>query len=461
MEYRFTYRATVSVGSLLRIFRLRKDERWIALVALVTFIALNALTISAHWDAYTEGASGGFWTVFNRHFCVSGYDCWSWLTVSEGKVIFQTARHPLYLSLLYPLYWLNGPLMDWLDINFAVFLMGAVLVFSAVYSAIFMYRITHDVIGCRRFDALLLTALLCSFAHVMLAAMVPDHFIISMLLLLITLYMAGNAIQQGRNLKAKHLFLLAFLTCGMAVSNVAKTFLAALFVNGRRFFRLQYIAVGVLLPLLLLFGIQRYQYYSIEEPLRIKNETVMKNNPPKNRKAHDARLQRRAKWRAANDMKPAGEGLFKLMDFQTPRLRTLVHNVFGESLQLHRDHLLRDTLIDRPEFVGYRHGFAYAVEALIVLLFIAGIAAGLRQRFFLLALSWFGCDVMLHIVLGFGINEVFIMTSGWAFIIPIAIGFLLRKTPPRLLPVARTLLFLLTGYLWIYNLSLIVSYFTA
>ena len=66
-------------------------------------------------------------------------------------------------------------------------------------------------------------------------------------------------------------------------------------------------------------------------------------------------------------------------------------------------------------------------------------------------LAWFACDVTLHLILGFGITEVYIMTAGWAFIIPIACGYLLKglsHKPRRLL---RGLLLVLTIYLWIYN----------
>jgi len=64
-------------------------------------------------------------------------------------------------------------------------------------------------------------------------------------------------------------------------------------------------------------------------------------------------------------------------------------------------------------------------------------------------------DVALHIGLGFGINEVYIMSAHWMFVIPIAIGYLFRYCNLRLLPWIRGIVMLLIVYLFIYNGCLI------
>ena len=66
--------------------------------------------------------------------------------------------------------------------------------------------------------------------------------------------------------------------------------------------------------------------------------------------------------------------------------------------------------------------------------------------------------------LGFGLNEVYIMASHWAFVMPIGIAYLvLAASRYNVMPlyrytVLRILLVLLTVFLWIYNGSLLVSY---
>ncbi|MBF1082405.1 MAG: hypothetical protein HXL34_08155, partial [Prevotellaceae bacterium] len=100
------------MSNLFNIFRLRKDERWLAAAALMVFVAFNALLAAGHWEAWTRGASGGVYSLFTRGFTMSGYDCWSWITVSGKQIYFVTGRHPLYLTFLYPMYLLNHWLMD-------------------------------------------------------------------------------------------------------------------------------------------------------------------------------------------------------------------------------------------------------------------------------------------------------------------------------------------------------------
>ena len=88
------------MSNLFKLFKLRKEERWLAAVALVVFTFFNVLLMASHWKLCTQSASGGFYSLFTRWFNMSGYDCWSWIMVSGKQVYFVTDRHPLYLSFL-------------------------------------------------------------------------------------------------------------------------------------------------------------------------------------------------------------------------------------------------------------------------------------------------------------------------------------------------------------------------
>ena len=68
--------------------------------------------------------------------------------------------------------------------------------------------------------------------------------------------------------------------------------------------------------------------------------------------------------------------------------------------------------------------------------------------------------MFVHISLGFGINEVYIMTAQWAFIIPLAMAYLLRSAHGRMGVAVRAVTIMLALWLWVYNGSLIVGYLT-
>ncbi|MBM6993050.1 MAG: hypothetical protein I3J02_07295 [Prevotella sp.] len=443
----------------LKIFCIRKEEKWLAIVTLLVFVALNAVMIGSHWAAYTEGQAGGFWTVFTHRFSMSGYDCWSWITVSGMRIHFETIRHPLYLTFLYPMYLLNHWLMGWTDVNFAVFMIAAVLIFSAIYSAIFMYRTFREILLLEHRHALLLVALLFSFGHVMIPPMVPDHFAISMMLLTMTLYIAGRRMQKGRTLKAWQSMVLLFFTSGIAASNGAKTLLSALFVNGKRFFRPGYLFVGAVLPLVALLAIQRYQYESFEVPQQKAIEKIEKANAKKRDKKKIAATENHNQWVKKHDMKRAAhEGLLQLMDFKTPRTPAIIEDFFGESILLHRDHALGDVYVDRPSMIYYHAWWYYAIEAIFVLLFVYGVWLGRKHHLMQMMLCWFAFDVTLNLILGFAINEVYIMASGWIFIIPIAIGYIIKALPKAYLFPLEALLLFLALFLWVNNATLIVNH---
>ena len=434
------------------IFKVKKEERWLAFAMLAVFVTFNAMVIASHYHVYTMDAHGGFWSIFTKNFRMSGYDCWSWITVSGGRIHFVTSRHPLYLTFLYPLYLLNDWLIQNVGYNFAVYFMAVIIVFSAFYAVLFMYRVFREVLELRRKDARLLTLLLFSFGHVLIPTMVPDHFVVSLMLLSLTLYITGKKMKKGQLLTAWQSLVLTFFTAGMATSNGAKTLLAGLFTNGKKVFTVKFISIGVVLPLLLLLGIQQSQYYLLEVPQQavvrhIESETLKKN--PQKVLEHK---KQRDEWQRTHLGQPVGDGVItKLMDVSTPRVPTIVENFFGESIQLHQRSLLMDVSWERPIFVEYNWSVNYIIEAFIVLLFIVGIVFSYKQRFFKMLLAWFACDLTLHLILGFAVTEVYIMTSGWAFIIPISYGYLLRQLSMKWLRVMRVTLIMLTIYLWIYN----------
>lgn len=441
------------------IFKVKKEERWLVFIMLAVFLTFNILLITSHYHVYTMGAHGGFWSIFTKNFRMSGYDNWSWITISGMRIHFITSRHPLYLTFLYPLYLLNYCLIEVFGHNFAVYFMAAIIVLSAFYAAVFAYRIFREVMELRRFDSTLLTVLLFSFGHILIPSMVPDHFIVSMMFLLMALYICGKKMKKGELLTAWQSLLLTFFTAGMATSNGAKIFLAGLFTNRKKFFTWKYICIGVILPCLLLIGIQQSQYYLLEVPQKAVISNIEKVKRQKDPKGVEEFYKKRNAWQKTHlGQTMSKESMLDWLDTSTPRTRTLVENFFGESIQLHQRYLLKDVAWDRPVFVTYNWITNYVIEAIMVVLFVLGIIFGYRKRFFQMLLAWFACDITLHLILGFGITEVYIMASGWAFIIPIGYGYLIKGLSHRYRQMLRGLLLVITIFLWAYNGGLTVNY---
>lgn len=475
------------------LFRIKREERCLASFLLVVFLALDALVVCKYYDVFTP-QTRFYWHLFISKFHVSGFDPITYSVVSNWTAGYNVYRHPLLAFFMYVPYLINQGLMCITGINCAIFIVSAIQTFCAFYGAIFLYRIFREIVGVSRTDSSLLTVFFFGFAFVMLSAMVPDHFIISMMLLLLALYVSGKLIQKRQRLTIWQSALYFFLTAGTSLNNGLKIYLSMLFVNGKRIFRPKYLFFAILLPTALTWGAARMSYDHIVWPRDVAAKAArakakaakQKKQEEKLRKQHDdsvriasftayqldslsadsARRDSIAKAkpkpvRRRKNGKPISNGEFlSWTDITTSRTESVVENLFGEGIQLHEDHLLGDVLNSRPIIVNYRHAFNYIVEAVIVLLFIAGIWCGRRSRFMWLVMSYFALDIALHIGLGFAINEVYIMSAHWMYAIPIAMAFLMKAISGRRRQALalKTIVALLAAYLWIWNVSLIVRY---
>lgn len=465
---------------LLRTFKISREERWLALVALVVFILLNALTIYKYGDLFMQPVDD-YWKLFIGRFRVSGYDPITYYVLSDWETRYNVYRHPLLAFFMYLPYLLNQGVLSLTGLNGVQLVTAMILVTASLYSFLFLNRIFREIVGLAKRDALLLSTLCFSFAYIMVATMVPDHFILSMMMLLLTLYVAGRQIKEGRQMSRSQTIWLFIFTAGISLNNGIKVFLANLFVNGKRFFHPMNLLLAVIIPAALMWLFCRWEYKTfVLENEKARHAQKKQEREEKRQKERVLKLEaarkdsiRRAqgdttttapvkpivKKRAPHTGKPIGKGEFmRWTDITTSRWDTTVENLFGESLQLHEQHLLGDVFRRRPIIVRYDHWWNYAAEAVAVLLFLIGIWCGRRSRFLWLTLSFLAVDMALHMGLGFGINEIYIMSPHYLFALPLAMGYLLLTKYHWLRLTGRVLILLLTVYLWVHNGYLLTQY---
>ena len=454
----------------LKIFKIKPEERWQSAIALMVIIALNAMFIFRMHELFMQPGFGPYWKAFEHELHLSGYDPLTYLGVTNWDVVYQVYRHPLLSFMIWPLWLINEGLTWLLGVNCVQYLVAALLIGCTYYSYIFLYRILREVIELTQKDATLLTAYLFSMAYILMAAIVPDHFTISMFLLLITLYISGVCIKKRREFKWWQSAILFYITAGVTLSNGIKVFLSGFFVNLRGFFRPKYLLLAVILPAALLWGTAQWEYRTYILP-KEKARAEQKAHKAEQQKAHVAQMtpEQKAQYearkarreivlqrQAAKSGKPMENyGFLKWTDISTSRWQSTYENLFGESLQFHQDYFLEDVLVHRPVFVRYNWTFSYIIEALILLLFVTGVWMGRKSRFLWLCLSGFAFDMLIHIGLGFGLNEIYIMTPHWAFVLPIATAYLFKAVQTRWL---RWIVAAMTLYLFIYNGYLLTAF---
>lgn len=485
------------------IFKIKKEERWLALGIFLALAILNGVVIVRYAGTFTL-VTDDYYKNFIRHFCVSGFDPLTYWVLIDWNAAYNVYRHPLLAFYMYIPYLINMGLMKLTGYNCALFIAIIIQMFCGFYATLFLQRIFREVLELDKAASSILTLLFFSFGYVMVTCIVPDHFVISMLLLILALYVSGRRIKHNHPLKIWQTVVYFVLTAGTSLNNGLKIFFSALFVNRKRFFCPKYLLLAVILPAALLWGFCRWEYRTFVWPVEMARKE-MKAKKAAEKKARQERMAQlkqikdsltkdsiqrglkiikpeeiaqkakndsiqKAKQLARNEARkkrgpkqgaPIMKGEFmNWTDATSSRTLSIVENLMGESIQLHQDYVLQDELRHRPMFVNYRYAFNYIVEALIIILFLAGIWAGRKSRYLWLVMSYFGLDMLLHIGLGFGLNEVYIMTGHWIYALPIAIGFLLKETGHQRYSLCLKSLLLTIGlFLLIYNGILIIGYF--
>ncbi len=446
------------------IFKIQKEERWLALIIFALLAILNGLVIAKYNAPFTQ-ITNDYYKNFIRHFCVSGFDPLTYWVLSDWSAAYNVYRHPLLAFYMYVPYLINMGLMKLTGYNCALYIAVIIQMFCAFYSMVFLYRIFREVIELGKWASHALTLLFFSFGYVMVSAIVPDHFVISMLLLILALYVSGRRMKNHHDFKIWQSVLYFLLTAGTSLNNGLKIFFSALFVNGKRFFRPKHLLLAVILPAGLLWGFCYWEYRTYVWPNEMaRKEAKAKKEAAKKdsiQKAKQLAKEKAKKKRGPKQGTPLTKvGFMSWTDISTSRTESVVENLMGESIQLHSDYLLGDELRHRPMIVKYRYWWNYAVEGAISLLFLAGIWYGRKSKYLWLVLSYFALDMVLHIGLGFGINEVYIMTAHWIYALPIAMGFLVKNAPIRFRKYLVGIVAAIALYLIIYNGSLIVGYFS-
>ena len=244
----------------LKIFRIKPEERLQSTIALAVIVALNALFVWRMHRLFMQPGFGPYWKAFERELHLSGYDPLTYLGVTDWDVVYQVYRHPLLSFMIWPLNQINEGLTAIFGVNCVQYLVALPLIFCSYYSYIFLYRIHREVIELRQMDATLLTAYHFSFAYILLSVIVPDHFTISMFLLLVTLYISGVCIKKGREFRWWQSAIFFYITAGVTLSNGIKVFLSGFFVNLKDFFRPKYLLLAVILPAALLWATATWEY---------------------------------------------------------------------------------------------------------------------------------------------------------------------------------------------------------
>jgi hypothetical protein len=423
-------------------------------------ISLNYMMVLWKPDIFTNTKYAA-WSTFWNHGELSGFDTYTYIVVTSFHPVYVLSRHPILAMMLWPFYELNNALKEVFHINCAIYVVAVLWTVLASCSWILMYRIQRKIIELSWQISLLLTLFFFSFSHVMIILFFPDHMGISLPLLLLTIYLAGKALKQNKRFALWHSLPLVFFATGVTTTNLVKVGIADLFTQwGKIPFKKMILHFMLyLIPLAVLYAAYSYQMETSQKQEEQRIVKIEKAKMKKDKKYAEKYKAGKQEYKERREQQILDIPIVTDTEYHIDRLPSLVENVFGEGLILHDTYTLKDANRGnhRPVLVTYSHWWYYAIEGLIVALFLMGIWIGRREKYLWMVLSMFLFDMLLHVGLNFASADVYIMTAHWAFVIPIAIGYLIKKRN-RLSYMTVLFVFGLTTFLWWHNLSLIANY---
>ena len=441
-------------------FRKHKETILITLLGVVIMISLNYMMVLWKPDIFTNTKYAA-WSAFWNHGELSGFDTYTYIVVTSFHPVYVLSRHPILAMMLWPFYELNNALKEVFHINCAIYVVAVLWTVLASCSWILMYRIQRKIIELSWQLSLLLTLFFFSFSHVMIVLFFPDHMGISLPLLLLTIYLAGKALKQNKRFALWHSLPLVFFATGVTTTNLVKVGIADLFTQWGKipFKKMVLHFMLYLIPLAVLYAAYSYQMETSQKQEEQRIVKIEKAKMKKDKKYAEKYKAGKQEYKERREQQILDIPIVTDTEYHIDRLPSLVENVFGEGLILHDTYTLKDANRGnhRPVLVTYSHWWYYAIEGLIVALFLMGIWIGRREKFLWMVLSMFLFDMLLHVGLNFASADVYIMTAHWAFVIPIAIGYLIKKRN-RLSYMTLLVVFGLTTFLWWHNLSLIANY---
>lgn len=447
--------------------RKHRETLFVGLLGFVVIAALNVMMLQYHYDLWIR-PKVGFWTTFWDHFEMSGFDPYTYIVVSQWRPLYILSRHPLLAVMLWPLSELNGWLKDLTGMNCAIFIVGTLWTFVNTFSWLLMYRIQRRLLSMSITSALLLSAFFFSFSHVLMITFVCDHMALTLPCLLLTIYLAGKAIKENRPMPLWQSLPLLFLSTGITTTNMIKVGIADLVTQYRHrtFKKLVCHFLWYLIPLSIIGSLYFYQEQTSQEEERQSIQRTVEARMK--RDSTFAEYWRKSEIESAElkRQQVVHLSIATNTEYHIDRLPSLYENIFGEGFILHKDYALKDANRHRPVLVHYDHWWYYAIEAIIVLLFVGGVWCGRREPLVWMTMLMFLFDMLLHVGLNFASADVYIMTAHWAFVISIAVACLLRPHPnPSLngernkyVTFVQAIILFLTLFLWVHNMTIITNH---
>lgn len=375
-------------------------------------------------------------------FHISGYDNFLVNIIKDPMhYAYATIRHPLLSLYMLPLHIVYCILQS----NYFIMCIVAGLTAGANF---YMYLILTKIVGINKIEATILTLLFISFGYILLMGITLESYPFSLFLLIYSLYYIGLRIKQNIPIKIKQYIILFFLTAGVTLTNGLKIIVAIIFEHfsfKKKFLWALYISITFLIAIIPV-------YVGTKLFINKANETSSSANP----------VQIISSKQSINEKTNTSKqpGFLDFIDFNTPFIPAVIHNFIEEPIIYHDSKLdtRNSNLQNNIILTNYSKPFHFIIPIGLFLISMFSLIISFRNNFVQYLAYFYAIDILIHIVFRFGLNEAYIFAPHWIMIIPILIGFFLKKLPIRFRRIVTFAFTILSLYLLIENVQMLSSY---
>lgn len=380
------------------------------------------------------------------HF--SGYDPNSFISAFSQPI--QTAqatiRHPLFRVFMLPLSLVINAATVFINSEVVVFLIYLFFNVVGCYSVIFLFRILNEIINLNIFRSVLLCVFFSSFAHVLAQFFTPESYPISLLLLLICIYIIGEELKTEEQQSPLLHSILFFLTAGTTITNGLKFLILYWFRKSTLVHKLKWILVtGALF--LFTSGVV-YLGTKVLEKRRPLNTSITTINETKTQQK-----------KTVTEITKTSPGFLKFINFKIKLWPSVIENMLGESVLYHDANFKSDISRGRDIYLSYSNKTNYIFIAILYSLLVFVLLLSIKEELIFMLISMFSVDLFIHVICRFGLDEAYIFSAHWIFIIPIILSHIYIKiNSKRIHIIADVTFIILTLYTLQNNLTMISDF---
>lgn len=263
-------------------------------------------------------------------------------------------------------------------------------------SVIYVFRYLREIICVEKFPLYLFTCFFGFFSTNMILCFTTDSFTLSLFILSFIVYFYSYHIQTKQSVGFLSMLILALIAGGITITNFVKGLIPLLFVKGKLMSNIiKGIVISLLWCSLLLFLEIKYKIFTL-----ITGVASSYTNPDAYEGSYTDRIF----------------SYFFGSPILLPSIKWNTNKVWPE--------------FDIPGMIDinfYQHWWQYLFIIILLIMILISSIKNIKSSPVQMLILFFGFDILLHVIIGFGSGEAFLYGGHWVFLVPLFIGWLYKS----------------------------------